>query len=83
MGRQAKGEGDYAPVFGPDECESCFFKRFAMDTVFGGFPFFELASDTYPLIFVDVIFFLDTMEEQIFAVLLDIAEGCVNHTLQI
>ena len=55
-------EGDYAPVFGPDECESCFFKRFAVDTVFGGFPFFELATDANPLVLVNVVLFLDAVE---------------------
>ena len=51
-----------------------------MDAVFGRFPFFELATDAYPLVLVDVVLFLDAVEEQVFVVLLNVAEGCVYHT---
>ena len=73
-------EGDDASVLGADERKSRFFKRFAVDAVFGRFPFFELAPDAYPLVLVDVIFFLDAVEQQVFIILLDIAESRVNNT---
>ena len=72
-------EGDDAAVLGTNQGEARFFQRFALDTVFGRFPFFELAADADPLVLVDVVFFLDAVEQQVLAVLFNVAECGIEH----
>lgn len=72
-------ERDDAAVLGADEREACFFERFAVDAIFGRFPFFELSANADPLVLVDVVFLFDAVEQQVLAVLFDVAKGCVYH----
>ena len=76
-------ERNDSAVFGANQRESRFFERFAADAVFGRFPFLELATDAYPLVLVDVVLFLDAVEEQVLVALFDIAESRVDHTSKI
>ena len=72
-------EGDDAAVLGPDEGKAGLLEAFPADAVFRRFPFHELPADAYPLVLVDVVLLLDAVQQQVLAVLFDIAEGRVDH----
>ena len=76
-------ERDDSAVLGAYQRESRFFECFAVDAVFGRFPFLELAANAYPLVLVDVVLFLDAVEEQVLVALFDVAESRVYHTSKI
>ena len=74
-------EGDNPSVLGANQREARFFESLALDAVLGRFPFLELAANANPLVLVDIVLFLDAVEQQVLAVLFDVAEGCVEHSL--